>query len=238
MIKKSIVVATIKSWNICNTELLKKSIKENFNVVLISKKEDLKHENLEKINPKYIFFPHWSWIIPKEIYNNFECIVFHMTDLPFGRGGSPLQNLIIRKVHDTKISALRVNEGIDTGKVYMKRDFSIAEGNANSIFTNLSNMIFHEMIPYILNNHLIPKKQTGTITTFTRRSPEESNMNNSSLMKLHDVYDFIRMLDGEGYPKAFILLGKLKIFLSDVEYINEKLYGKFEIVEESNSDIS
>ena len=238
MIKKSIVVATIKSWNICNTELLEKNIKENFNVVLISKKEDLKHENLEKINPKYIFFPHWSWIIPKEIYNNFECIVFHMTDLPFGRGGSPLQNLIIRKVYDTKISALRVNEGIDTGKVYMKRDFSIAEGNANSIFTNLSNMIFHEMIPYILNNHLIPKKQTGTITTFTRRSPEESNMNNSSLMKLHDVYDFIRMLDGEGYPKAFILLGKLKIFLSDVEYINEKLYGKFEIVEESNSDIS
>ena len=32
----------------------------------------------------------------QEIHENYKCIIFHMTDLPFGRGGSPLQNLISR----------------------------------------------------------------------------------------------------------------------------------------------
>jgi len=36
------------------------------------------------------------WIILKEIFENYEIILFHMTDLPYGRGGSPLQNLIVR----------------------------------------------------------------------------------------------------------------------------------------------
>ena len=45
---------------------------------------------LESYNPRYIFFPHWSWIVPKEIFEKYECVCFHMTDLPFGRGGSPL----------------------------------------------------------------------------------------------------------------------------------------------------
>ena len=51
---------------------------------------------------KKIFIPHWSFIIPKEIYQNFECILFHMTDLPFGRGGSPLQNLIKFWIFDSE----------------------------------------------------------------------------------------------------------------------------------------
>ena len=43
-----------------------------------------------------------------------------MTDLPYGRGGSPLQNLIANKIYDTKISAIRAEGGIDTGRIYLK----------------------------------------------------------------------------------------------------------------------
>ena len=45
--------------------------------------------------PRYIFFLHWNWIVPETIFTKFECVCFHMTDLPYGRGGSPLQNLIL-----------------------------------------------------------------------------------------------------------------------------------------------
>ena len=60
-------------------------------------------------------------IIPKKIYSNYDCIVFHMTDLPYGRGGSPLQNLIVRGHKETKISALNVQSGLDTGDIYLKK---------------------------------------------------------------------------------------------------------------------
>jgi len=47
-----------------------------------------------------------------------------MTDLPFGRGGSPLQNLIERGIKKTKISAIKVDGGIDTGDIFFKRDWT------------------------------------------------------------------------------------------------------------------
>ena len=50
---------------------------------------------LKKITPRYIFFLHWDWRVPHVIWQQHECVCFHMTDVPYGRGGSPLQNLIL-----------------------------------------------------------------------------------------------------------------------------------------------
>jgi len=228
----NIVIATIKSWNIENAKKLKEKLKGKFNVVLITNKENLTFKNLQKINPKYIFFPHWSWKIPKEIYENFECVVFHMTDLPFGRGGSPLQNLIQRKIYNTKISAIKVEEGLDAGKIYLKRDLYIGLGSAEEIFILASNIIFFDMIPFILENNPVPQNQEGKVVIFKRRRPEESNIQIANLKNLEDFYDFIRMLDAEGYPKAFIKVNKFKIFFSEVHRKFNKLVGRFEIVED------
>ena len=88
----NIVIATVKSWNIRNAEKLIEDC-PGWNVSLITDKYKLAAQ-LEASNPDFVFFPHWSWKIPPSIYENYNCVVFHMTDLPFGRGGSPLQNLI------------------------------------------------------------------------------------------------------------------------------------------------
>jgi methionyl-tRNA formyltransferase len=60
---------------------------------------DLAVEMLAALDPRYVFFPHWSHRIDSAIFERFECVIFHMTDLPFGRGGSPLQNLIARGIY-------------------------------------------------------------------------------------------------------------------------------------------
>ena len=99
---------------------------------LISRKEDFTIERIDLISPIKIFIPHWSYIIPPSIFEEYECIVFHMTDLPYGRGGSPLQNLIVRGLTSTKLSALRVEAGLDTGPVYLKTDLSLL-GTAEEI---------------------------------------------------------------------------------------------------------
>ncbi len=82
-----------------------------------------------------------------------------MTDLPFGRGGSPFQKLIVREIYDTKISALRVENGLDTGDIYLKEDFNIAIGSAEENFIKLSNIIFNKMIPNLLSTHSIAKNK-------------------------------------------------------------------------------
>lgn len=213
VIMETFVVVTIKSWNVENFEKLKKEDPEN-QWILIEKKEDLALENLQKLNPRYVFFPHWSWIIPKEIFENFECIVFHMTDLPYGRGGSPLQNLIVRGHTETKISAIRVVEGLDAGDIYMKRPLSL-EGKAEEIFRRLSDITFG-MIREIVKEHPQPVPQEGEVVEFKRRKAEEGNI--AELGDVKKIYDYIRMLNAEGYPYAFFESGEIKYEFFDAKF--------------------
>ena len=162
--------------------------------------DELTPGRLASLKPRYVFFPHWSWKIPADVYTVYKCVIFHMTDVPFGRGGSPLQNLIERGHTDTMLTALRCDEGMDTGPVYLKRPLTL-DGTAEEILTRAAALMV-EMIVTIVRTEPVPVPQRGDPTLFKRRRPEDGDM--SGLDDLGKVYDYIRMLDGEGYPPAFI----------------------------------
>ena len=227
----NIVIVTIKTWNIKNAKKFKRKYSNKYGIYIIEDKEDFIYEKIRNINPEYIFFIHWSWIINREIYENFNCIVFHMTDLPFGRGGSPLQNLIENQIENTKISAIKVNSGLDTGDIYIKERLNL-NGSAAEILMRASSIIFNKMIPYIINNNIIPKRQTGNIVEFKRRKPEQSELKQD--FSLNKIYDYIRMLDGEGYPKAFLKFGKYKLEFSRVSLKSGKIIADVEIIDEGD----
>ncbi|AOY84369.2 hypothetical protein BJP36_35035 [Moorena producens JHB] len=162
--------------------------------------EQLTIETLQQINPRFIFFLHWSWKVPDELINHYECICFHMTDVPYGRGGSPLQNLIIRGHESTKLTALRMTQDFDAGPVYFKEDLCLA-GNAEEIYIRATHLSA-KMIGRIIQEQPEPLPQTGEVTNFKRRKPDHSEI--PQVPSLQNLHDFIRMLDAEGYPKAFI----------------------------------
>lgn len=224
------LVVTIKSWNIRNFEKISKEISANWH--LITDKESLTFERIKKLNPRYIFFPHWSWIIPEEIYSNYECIVFHMTDLPFGQGGSPLQNLIVRGIYKTKVSAIKVVKKLDAGPIYLKRDLSL-DGSAEEIFTRCSDITF-DMIKYIIANEPTLVEQNGKPVIFKRRTPEESRIPDTKELK--KIYDYIRMLDAEGYPNAFIETENLRLEFSKTTLKNGYILADVKIMPRSSQD--
>ncbi len=209
------IILSQKSWN---KSLLKDlSLKTDDNWVLISSKDDFNNDNLKKINPDKIFIPHWSYIIPELIFNSYECIVFHMTDLPYGRGGSPLQNLILLGHENTKISALQVESGIDTGDIYLKKDLSL-NGTAKDIYER-ANQVIRDMIIEIVKAKPVPIKQEGKPTLFKRRKPFMSNM--KDVESIDEVYDYIRMLDADGYPKAYLENKFFKFEFNDAKFKNK-----------------
>ena len=163
-------------------------------------KKILFFSNISKINPKYIFVPHWSYLINKDIYENFECIIFHMTDLPYGRGGTPLQNLIVRGHKTTKLTAFQCEKGCDTGPIYIKKDLTL-DGRAQDIY-NRASYLMEDMIYDIVFNNIKPTEQSGNVVNFSRLCPEDSVISNKSTLK--ELYDQIRMLDAGGYPLAHI----------------------------------
>ena len=220
---KKIIVATIHNWNIKNALHFRKRYKRT---VVLTRKKELTLKTIERYDPDYIFFPHWSWWIPEKIYSKYKCIAFHMTDLPFGRGGSPLQNLIVRGFRKTKISAIRVANGFDKGPVYLKCDLSL-NGTAQKIYERASKIIFFKMIPRILENHPMPKSQSGKAVLFKRRKPEEGNI--AKLRTLKQIYDYIRMLDAEEYPKAFLKEENIVVKLSGAKLNRGKIVAQAEI---------
>lgn len=152
-----------------------------------------------------------------------------MIDLPYGRGGSPLQNLIVRGHKETKVSAIRVEAGIDTGAVYMKSPLKL-NGSAGEILKRASDLIFDEMIPLIIEQRSVPVEQQGEIFTFKRRKPEDGRLTEN--MGMETIYDYIRMLDGEGYPRAFIKFNGCRMEFERAGMQNGRVTAQVTIMEE------
>lgn len=223
--KPNCIILTSRSWH--EWLATDEDLSALANMSLITKRENLLFANIERLNPKYIFVPHWSHIIPSEIYENFKTIIFHMTDLPFGRGGSPLQNLILTGQTHTKISAIDCETGLDTGPIYLKKDLSL-DGTAQEIFVRASGII-KQMIQSILIENMMPIPQQGEPIIFKRRKPAQSNLATTHLADIQGIYDFIRMLDAPGYPRAFIEIGQFKLELSGAQPSSDGLRGNFRI---------
>jgi methionyl-tRNA formyltransferase len=162
--------------------------------------EELSPARLRLLQPRYVFFLHWSWQVPVEILQEAECVCFHMTDVPYGRGGSPLQNLIMAGHRSTKLTALRMVEELDAGPVYFKEDLSL-EGGAEEIYLRAS-YACARMIRKLIDSEPAPETQTGRCVLFRRRRKEESRI--PPLESVARLHDFLRMLDADGYPKAFL----------------------------------
>ena len=212
-----LVVAQSKVWKPALISSLRKAL--DYEIVEITRPEQLSFKFLTELNPKFVFFPHWSSIVSKDIYENFECIIFHMADLPFGRGGSPLQNLIARGFTDTKVSAIKCIAEIDAGPIYLKRALSL-DGSAQEIFARAAKVI-QNMIVEIVKSKPQPTEQVGEAVIFKRRTPSESEI--SSLRSVDELYNFIRMLDADGYPHAFVDCGEFRVEFRNARLLNGRL---------------
>lgn len=197
-----LLICNSKKWFSLNSEIKKLCfIRE------ISRKEDLNFELVEEFKPDYIFFPHWNWIVDKKIHQNQNCIVFHTAPLPYGRGGSPIQNLILNGYEYAPVCALKMTSELDAGPIYGEINISL-EGKLESIFVRINNAI-NKLIVKIINNKIIPSPQEGEPHIFKRLN--EKNNEIPKEISLKEIFDRVRMLDYKDYPNAYIIYGNNRL---------------------------
>lgn len=216
-----IIIANSNTWFHLSEKLANRN-----EILHIKEKESFTIENINRFNPELIFFPHWSWIVPKEIYTNFKCILFHTAPLPFGRGGSPIQNLIINGFKESPVCALKMTSDIDAGPIYTKKQLSL-EGSLKEIFKNL-NLSINEMINELIFHLPNPKDQTGKTLIFKRLKKEDNEL--PKTLSIEEIFDRIRMLDYENYPNTFIKHGEFKFEFYDAELIEGNIICTTKIV--------
>ena len=129
------------------------------------------------------------------------------------------------RTQSTKITALRCEKEVDGGPIYLKYPLDLS-GTAEQIFYRADGII-ELMILDIINHDLKPEEQFGEPTYFRRRKPEESNLLNAS--SINAIFDMIRMLDAEGYPKAFLDMDQFRIEFFEAKFEENLIQAKVNI---------
>ena len=156
-------------------------------------------EKIKSLNPDVVIVYHWSKIIPKTIYNNFKCVSIHTGNLPDDRGGSPLQNQILRGKKFSRVNLIDVTEPVDSGDVYCSKEISL-QGSLNEIWDVIANTTILLLKNFLLKNPK-PVPQKGKSFSYKRKTNNKLIIDN-----IESIHNQIRMLDGDGYPKTFIEL--------------------------------
>ncbi|WP_199119959.1 formyltransferase family protein [Pedobacter sp. ASV28] len=171
-----------------------------------------------------ILFIGWSWIIPKETTEKFKCLGIHPSNLPFFRGGSPLQHQIINGVQESKVSLMTLSSTkLDAGEIWLQEDLDLSGKNMTEVFKNITSSSI-KMLNLFFDNYvdIVPKEQDTTLGSyFKRRTEVQSKITLEQLqqMNLKEIYDFIRCLT-DPYPNAYLEDSKgNKLFFQEVSYV-------------------
>ena len=221
---KNIILITnkIPEFNIKKLKIKKFKINPSNNILI--------YKILKDNQVDIAFFYGWSWFISNKTINNFLCICLHPSKLPLFRGGSPIQNQILRGVYDSAVTVFRMNKKIDQGPIFMQKKLSL-KGDINEILLNISKLgtnITFKLLSKFSKKRLIFFKQKGKASFYKRRTEKDNQKNLADLKKItyYQLYDYLRSLQYP-YPGFKIILKNKKINLIRIK----KVKKTFEVTE-------
>lgn len=224
----SILILSNKQWGYRVYKKLKKNY-PNLNFIFCNDSKKLQ-KKINKDKPLKVFVLHWGKLISENLLNKSTFIGFHSSDLPKFRGGSPIQNQIIRGYEQTVLTCFFLNNKLDSGEYIEKKKLNL-KGNLGDIFKDLENITF-EMISKLVFRKKInvklfnEKKNKGSI--YSRLNKSDLNLNKYD--DIRKVYDAIRMVDHPEYDKAYIKLKKNIILkFSKAKLTNNELICKIKL---------
>ena len=159
---------------------------------------------IDAFKPDLLLFYGWSKIIPDNLVAKYNCLMLHPSPLPKYRGGSPLQNQIIRGETKSAVTIFLMDEGIDTGPIAKQKELDLS-GTLNDIFERISVIGLQLTLEIVREGLSVYEQDEEKATYFNRRKPHESEITIDELSNQSSLYLYnkIRMLQ-DPYPNPFI----------------------------------
>ena len=229
IMKPTILFCGYRDWALKIYDFIKSKYESKIDIKLVKSEKEF-NDIINKLTPNLIFFVGWSWIVDKDIVNNFTCICIHPSPLPKYRGGSPLQHQIISGEKDSAATLFIMNEQIDKGPILWQESFSL-DGDLNDIFDRIMEKgkigISNLITKFLRGDSLkgVPQNENEA-TYYKRRTLDQSEIKISDFgdYTAEELHNKIRALQGP-YPNAFIACKnntKLYLLKSKGEQKNEK----------------
>lgn len=130
-------------------------------------------------------------------------IVVHVSNLPMGKGWSPMTWQILEGKNRIPITLFEACESVDAGKYYIKDEIVL---NGTELIEELHKKLGLKIVNMCLNyvqNFLTlkGKEQSGVETFYQRRNPEDSKLDINKTIK--EQFNLLRIVDNNYYPAFF-----------------------------------
>lgn len=172
--------------------------------------------NFQKIkNYDYVFVLGYTRILPKIlIERNKLVMVIHESNLPKGKGFSPLQWQILKNKKIIKINLIKLEPKVDSGDIIFT-DYLRLNGSElyNEIRSKQAAATFKLIDKFLSQKIYRYKKQKGKETFFRKRNPADSNIDINQTLK--KSFNLLRICNNEEWPAFFFYKNHkyiLKIF--------------------------
>ncbi len=127
-------------------------------------------EEIKKFDPDFIVVAAYGQILPKEVLDITYCINLHASILPKYRGASPIQRAILNMDEFTGVTAMLMDEGLDTGDMLGFSYVKIGDMKDFELFELLSEEA-EKLTPKILKNfgNIEPIKQLDALASYAKK---------------------------------------------------------------------
>lgn len=160
----------------------------------------------------------WQRLIPGEVLRTLTrgALGVHGSTygLPEGRGRSPMNWSLIEDLNRFLLSVIKLDEGVDSGKIVDTRKFDITEFDTiRTLYYKLvvvTTDILDESLGTVLSGDATLTAQTGEPTYYPKRNPEDGGINWRD--PTQSIYNLVRAVT-RPYPGAFTRYDGERIFV-------------------------
>lgn len=177
---------------------------------------------IEKIGPELILFYGWSSLVGESLTSNYTCLMLHPSPLPKYRGGSPIQNQVLRGDVSSAVTIFRLSTGIDDGDIVLQRPLMLT-GKIEHIFDKIIEIGVSMTLEILRSGLSFTPQVHDQATYYPRRKPAESELTIEELLNCDSLY-LLRKIEilRAPYPNAFIrTIDGRKLYITDA-YIGDE----------------
>ena len=133
---------------------------------------------IKEKNPDFIVVAAYGQLLPKEVLDIAPCINLHASILPKYRGASPIQQALLNGDEYSGVTAMLMEEGLDTGAILGFRFIKSSEAQRLDLMTQKLSIMAAELTVRVLKrfDKLQPIEQLGAIASKCKKIKREDGL--------------------------------------------------------------
>lgn len=167
---------------------------------------DWRHDASEVADSEVCFYLSYGRIVrPEVLARHGHNLVVHASDLPRGRGWSPMTWSILAGETTVTVSLLEAAAEVDAGEIYAQRQIDLDGHELVDQWRQRQTDVLFELCRWAVDNldnleeHV--RTQQGDPTWLPRRRPRDSELD--PFQTIAAQFDLLRVIDNDSYPAVF-----------------------------------